>query len=206
MPSISRLLLLLAGTLLAACSGLSQPYPAKEFFALSVPEGTVTSGDQGQGVVRVEAVRVAQPFDQRVFVYRLAGDRLEFDYYREYAASPSALLTAEAVRALGASGRFRTVLGPGSAASARYALEASVERMEGDYRDRQRPEGVLVARFFLIDQAPAAALVLGEWTFEARVPFPGDRPDALAGALAQAWGEALDRLVKASSTLALSSP
>jgi uncharacterized lipoprotein YmbA len=191
---------------LTACSGLSRPYPAKEFFALTVPEGAVAHTGPGRGVVRIEAVRIAQPFDQRVFVYRMAGDRLEFDYYREYAASPSALLTAEAVRSLAGCGRFETVLAPGTGASARYSIEASVERLEGDYRDPQRAEAVIVARFFLIDQGPSTALVLREWTIESRIPFPGNEPDALAGALARGWGELLDRLVQGTGSIDLVQP
>lgn len=188
----------LAFACIAAGCSLSQPYPAKELFGIPVPQGAVGPSQRAQGIVRVEAVRIATPFDQRSFVYRLSGDRFEFDYYRQFAASPAALLTGEAVRALAASGRFATVLDPASGAAAGVWIESMVEQMYGDFRDPQRPAAFLRARFFLIDTRPASATVLGDWSFEASVPFAAERPDALAPALGQAWGEVLSRFVRAS--------
>ena len=190
-------------SLCLGCSGLSKPYPAQQFFAVPVPPGTVSTSDQRQGVVRVEGVRIASPFDQRTLVYRLPDDRFEFDYYRQFAADPADLLTGEAVQALAASGRFATVLDPGSAANARYWLEASVQEMYGDFRDRARPAAVMRARFFLIENSVASSTVVGDWTFEVTVPLVRDSADEVAPALGRAWGELLDRLVKASGSTTL---
>lgn len=196
-------LAVLLAALGGGCSGLSQPYPAKEFFAIPVPAGTVSTSSLAQGVVRVEGVRIASPFDQRSLVYRLPDDRFEFDYYRQFAAAPASLLTGEAVRALAASGRFATVLDPSSAANARYWLESNVQEMYGDFRDRARPSAYMRARFFLIENSTASSTVIGDWTFEATVPLARDSADALAPALGRAWGELLDRMVKASSGVPL---
>lgn len=187
--------------LAAGCGSLKTPYPAKELFAITVPTSmSGVSGAPGQpaGTLRVEGVRIAPPFDQRVLAYRVGGERFEFDYYREFVADPSALLTGETVRYLAGSGRFGTVLDPGSTAQASFWLETSVEAFYGDFRDAANPTAVVRARFFLISVTQGASTIVGDWTAESTVPLASPAPEALPAALGRAYGDVLARFVEAS--------
>lgn len=188
---------LLATALPAACSGLKTPYPARELFAITVPSSASGGGaTAADGTLRVESVRIAPPFDQRSLAYRIGTERYEFDYYRQFVSDPSALLTGETVRYLSGTGRFGTVLDPGSTAQASHWLETSIESFYGDFRDPAHPTAVVRARFFLINVSQGASTVVGDWTAESTVPLATAAPEALPAALGRAYGDVLARLVE----------
>ena len=53
------------------CAGLTQPYPKKNLFAISVAPPSATSAAPLQGVLCVRGVRMAEPYDEKTFVYRI---------------------------------------------------------------------------------------------------------------------------------------
>src|SRR4051794_10877661 len=80
------------GVLAASCGSLSQPAPARAFFAidLAAPPRAATSAapheeaptaSPGAAVLRVRRLRVAAPYDARSFVYRTPQGQFRADYY-----------------------------------------------------------------------------------------------------------------------------
>lgn len=187
--------------LLASCSALERPYPAKQLFGLPVPavgaESSAPASSRRPGAIRIERVRIAPPFNGTSLVYQIGPDQYEVDYYRDFAADPSVLLTAGTVNALSdAPGFFAVVLPPSSTADAQWRLETTVTRMVGDFREAGRPIGRVAVRFMLLHDVAGATTVEGDWAIEANSALASDSADELPAALGRAYGEALATLVR----------
>lgn len=189
--------------LLASCSALERPYPAKQRFGLPVPAITAESGaataatSRRPGAIRIERVRVAPPFNGTSLVYQLGTNQYEVDYYRDFVADPSVLLTGGTVGALSdAPGFFALVLPPSSVADAQWRLETTVTRMVGDFRDAGRPVARVDVRFMLLHDSGGATTVEGDWAIDGNAPLASDSADDLPAALGKAYGEALSKLVQ----------
>lgn len=178
---------------IAGCASLSQPYPAKESFGLTTPE-VAPAARRHEGVLRVERVRVAAPYDNRSFIYRLSDNRYETDYYSEFVADPGRLLTGELVRSIAEARVFTTVVEPGGSADAKLRLETSVAELYGDYRDPAAPRAVIRARFLLLEERLESTAVLGEWSLEEKEALTAGGPAALAEAWSRAWGKMVNDL------------
>lgn len=199
-PGAHASCLLALALALPACVKLSQPAPAKESFGL-MPVSVEPAARSHQGVLRVERVRVAAPFDGRSFVHRLSETRYEPDYYNEFVADPDRLLTAELVRALAAARSFDTVVDPVSSVESRLRLEASVTDLYVDDRNPGAPRAVVRARFVLLEDRIDATSVLGEWTLEAaEPPQSGDAGD-IPAAWSRGWASVMRQLIERLSRL-----
>jgi cholesterol transport system auxiliary component len=178
----------------SGCSSLKQAYPAKESFGLTTPEVAPAAGGGHEGVLRVERVRVAAPYDGRSFVYRLSDTRYETDYYNEFVAEPGRLLTGELVRSLGGAHVFTTVVDPAASADAKVRLETSVTELYGDYRDPAAPRAVVRARFLLLEERLESTGVIGEWNLEEREPLKSGDAAGLVEGWSRAWGKVVSAL------------
>jgi hypothetical protein len=181
--------------LLAAsgCVSLAKPYPEKELYALDA--GRPAALGHAAGVVlRVAPVRVSSPFDAATFMYRTGDLAYEPDYYRGFVTAPEKLLAGEAVRFLGVSGPFGSVLDARSDVPSACSLETTVLELYGDYRDRASPAAHVRARFLLVSGEAETTRLLGDWTFEATVRLAAPDAATLARGLGAAWGEVLGQL------------
>lgn len=189
--------------LLARCSALERPYPAKQLFGLPVPaiggepSPSTSASSRRAGAIRIERVRIEPPFNGTSLVYQVGPDQYEVDYYRDFVADPSMLLTAGTVSALSdAPGFFALVLPPSSVADAQWRLETTVTRMVGDFREVGRPVGRVAVRFMLLHDSAGATTVEGDWAVDGNAPLAGASADELPAALGKAYGEALSILVQ----------
>src|SRR4051812_8795799 len=142
------------------CSSFSKPYPDKSLHTIdlslsSQPKTaslTAANLTSTAAVLRVDSVRISEPFDGNSFVYRTGPSKFTNDYYNGFIAAPTRILTADLTEWLAESGMFASVVSGKSAAEYQYSLESNFTSLYGDYRPGQSPNAVIEATFFLIDQ------------------------------------------------------
>jgi cholesterol transport system auxiliary component len=210
-------------TLLLAASGcgdlLKQPYPPKALFGLepgtpdvsavpAAPSPTApgyinrnayvvaTSRPAGTGsVMLVRPVRVSPPYDGQAFTYRDGPSGYTSDYYSNWVAAPSALLSGSLTDWLDRAGPV-PVVAPGSSLRPDLVLDGEVTKLLVDRTDRARPKAVLVARFFLVRETGSSTTVLSDTSYSAAVPVTSDTPAGYADAWGRAWRQVLQRLTE----------
>jgi uncharacterized lipoprotein YmbA len=181
--------------LLSGCGGLSRPYPDKSLHALHLGAPTAADSSSGsQAVLVVNRVRIAEPYDASTFMYQVGDSKFTSDYYNGFIAPPGRLLTGELSAFLAKSGLFATVVSGDSAADYQLSLETSVTSMYGDYRDRQKAQAVVAARFFVIDQTNARFLVIFDKSYSQTTPIAQEGADALVKAYEAGWTTVLTQL------------
>ncbi|MFO1362639.1 MAG: ABC-type transport auxiliary lipoprotein family protein [Burkholderiales bacterium] len=186
---------------LAACSWTRPPVERVSFDLAPARTGPA-AGTPDAAVLKVRPFRVAAPYDNREFLYRMADGQLVADFYHGFAAGPGELVTAATVNWLKASGRFRSVLEPGISADAPYVLEGAVHALYGDLRDAQRPAAVLEVQVYLVRAAGDREVVLDR-RYAERIALADGAPAAIAQGYDQALAAVLARLERDLGALAL---
>ena len=189
-PIFCRLLPVLVALVLGGC-GLSQPYPAKQYFALSTGEPDSGTRQRAGQVLRVEPVRVARPFASAEFKYLVGPDKFERDYYVNFIASPGDLVTALVIEWMAETGSFEAVVGGASTLGSDLVLRCQVTRLYGDFSGASSPAAVVSMRAFLIDNSTVEGRVLLTKEYRQDISIGGSTPDALVGG----WGEALREIL-----------
>ena len=184
-------LLLVVGPI--GCSELfKQPAPAKDLFSIEpgLPDASLralpSTANATEPVLQVRSVRVSAPFDGAAFVYETAPSQYTLDYYNNFVASPSALLTESLLEWLEKAGPVRTV-GAGTSVRSNLMLECEVTKLLIDFSDRAKPHAVIAARFLLYSNRTGAAVVLLDSSYEVSKPLTLNSPAGYSSA----WGMAL---------------
>ncbi len=185
---VRRLLLLLAALCACACS-LSKPYPDKQLYAFDVKPPERYAVGRGP-VIRVDPVQVTHPFSERMFFYRVGSAEFKSDYYSNFVAEPGRLITAELIEWLPATEQFEAVVDASSTVKADRSIQLIINELYGDMSDPQRPQAVVAARFFLLDESKVETQVLFTRDYREAVLLNGTGGDALVAA----WSEALGRI------------
>ena len=98
---------------------------------------------------------------------------------------------------LSASELFRSIDGPGSAAPARWILEATVTELYGDFETGAGdPAAVMSIHFTIIDQSVARPRVAYERVLSRRVPLQSGSTDALVDGYGIALSDILTQFAK----------
>ncbi len=178
--------------LLALGCSLSQPVPRPERFVLQAARaGAAVPG--GGGVLQMDRVRVAPPFERQRFIYRTAESSFQSDFYRQF-QSPPGVLVREATRDwLADSGLFSAVLDRGGTLGPDWLLEGEVRELYADLRQGVAPRAVLGVEFRLLD---ARSRTL-EVAFQRRYAESVEAASPEAAALVEAWNESLGRVLAA---------
>jgi uncharacterized lipoprotein YmbA len=170
-------LLLLCMPLAAGCS-LSKPYPDKTLHAIEVGQPPAATGSPSLAAVRIDRVRVAEPFNDTTFVYKIGDSKYTMDYYNGFIAEPGRLLTGELSEWLANSKVFSSVLTGDSAADSQLLLQTNVMELYGDFSSDQ-PKAVIAARFFLLDVGAGHSRVIFDKSYQESEPITGKDSDAL---------------------------
>ena len=157
--------------LITSCTSLSKPFPAKESFAIVIPDlPPVASTPVHDAVLRIDRVRIVSPFDQRTFVYRLSDTQFELDYYAEFIASPDRLLTSQLLHALSTAGVYRAVIDPTASINTPLRLETTITDLSTNFAVSP-PEAVIRARFLLLSDTLDSTAIIAEWNLAATEPL-----------------------------------
>src|SRR5277367_5209622 len=79
---------------LGGCN-LSKPYPDKTLHTIELGDPPPVTGAASSAAVRVDRVRVAEPFNNTTFVYKVGDSTYTTDYYNGFIAEPGRLLTGD---------------------------------------------------------------------------------------------------------------
>ena len=202
MKTASAVLAALLGLLLTACS-LGQPQQSPTTFVVEPPPpaGRLSSAF-GRETARMGAVRVTGGFAGAALVYRRDDVTFVSDPWNAFITDPAAMLGSRIASWLDVAGPFRAVVQPGSNQTTRYAVEATVTELYGDFRPGEAPAAVLTIQFALVDATALRTTTLFERTYSRRVTLPAAAPAALARGFGQALGEMLTALVPDLATAA----
>lgn len=186
MRSLTILLLL---AVLTACSNQRPAVERQSFLILTERSGAAARPVAGG--LRVRKMVVASPFGDRPLVYRRSDVRYEVDFYNQFAADPSQMLTEAATGWLRQSGLFRQVMPPGAEAAADYRLEAKVSALYVDF-EADPPAAVMNIRWQLVRESDGATAFALE--SRQRVSLAERSPTGAVRAYREALQQALGQL------------
>lgn len=192
MKAAVRILLLVALSVVVAACISQRPEPPRSVFSLA-PEYPSRPASSTGPVLAVRLLETAPEFETQFFVYRTGDFTWESDFFRVFADSPSAQITAVTRRWLQGSGMFSSIAIPGLAPGNSWQLQGFVDRLYGDFRDRSHPQAVLSMSFSLLPPGSTAKSdVVFTKNFHANVPLAQNSPDGLM----RAWDAALSQVLR----------
>jgi uncharacterized lipoprotein YmbA len=154
--------------------------------------------------LRVARVRVSAPYDRTALVYRLNAVRYISDPYHAFLSDPAPMLSNRITAWLSAAELFRSVDGPGSAAPARWILEATVTELYGDFETGAGdPAAVMSIHFTLIDESMARPRVAYERVLSRRVSVHSGSTEELVEGYGTALSDILTQFAKGLSDQSL---
>lgn len=167
----------------------------RQEFALNLPAGNAVAPSR-TNLVALEHVTISPRYQSRSFVYRVGDDAYERDPYAEFFVSPERAL-AEPIRvALKSSGAFGMILEPGSSLAPSMAIEASVNELDGDFREGTHPVAEMAIRFIVFETGQdGPGRVLLDKNYSKRVPLAGRSAAALAAGWDQDLRAIMDQLI-----------
>ena len=186
---LRRSILLVLTASLGAC-GLSKPYPAKQLYALDVPPPARYTSEPGGTTLRVQPVRMTEPYGNEEFHYRVGPARVETDYYANFVDEPGRLITAEFIEWLAKTAAYRAVVDASSTVETDRSVQLVINELYGDTSDARLPRAVVAARVFLLDESKVETRVLLMRDYRETEIVSGEGGDALV----EAWGAALARI------------
>ena len=181
---------------------LKQPYPAKEYFGIepgvsdwkwSQPSTEASSSK----LMVIRPVKVTAPYNGLELIYKIGPSRFTADYYSDWIAEPSALLTADLSQWLDHSGPL-LVAPTGSLARADWILDCDVTRLQVDKTGGGQPRAVIVAHMFLVHQTASEMELVADVEYQEQSLASADKPAAYAEAFGKAYRQIL---IKFSSDL-----
>jgi uncharacterized lipoprotein YmbA len=180
---------------LAGCGSLSKPYPDKTLHAIRVGDPpSSASSPASRMALRVDHVHIADPYNATTFVYRIGESTYKSDYYNGFIAPPGRLLTGEISTFLAKAGLFSTIVSGDSTADYQLSLESNVTSMYGDYREGEKPQAVVIVRFFVIDHGKGRFNVIFDRSYSQTTPIEGKGIDGLMKAYDSSWTNLLTQL------------
>ena len=186
------LLVIIAGfvSLLNGC--LSRPSLVRQSFTFTTPASQTAVGTNSGRVLAVSQLTVAAPFAGPSFVYRTGEVSYEQDPYAQFLVPPADSL-AEPIRGyLRNSGKFQTVLEPGSAQQPNLLVEIDVPQLYGDFRNHAAPAAVLAMHLVCFEASKGRpGKMLSQNTYSQKVPLQA----RTAAALMAGWNRALERIM-----------
>jgi len=190
--------LMVAGLLIALLgSGCAQRKAiAKDTFLLNAQRGGTSVQATSEAVLAVQPFSIAPAHQGKGLVYRTDDDQYESDFYNEYFASPSAMMTDQTRNWLSESGVFAQVLLPVSSVKPTHVLEGHIRQIFADVRDKGDLQAVVELSFFLLEQDKNDRKILFHKTYRVTQPLKSRTASACIAAMNQCLSEILGDLEK----------
>jgi uncharacterized lipoprotein YmbA len=172
---------LLAGAVALAGCG-TNPAWKRQTFAFSAPAAPIVYTSR-TNLVALARVTISPLFKSQSFTYRTAEDTYEQDAYAGFVAPPDRELE-EAIRAwLRKAGSLGIVVEPDSGLTPSLVVEASIDELDGDFRNAAKPDGAMAIHFTIYkenEDGPGA--VLTDRICACQTPLADRSPAALMAA------------------------
>jgi len=201
-PAALTALGLLAATTLAAC-GLSRPPVERTTYVLTAVREAPPAAAPKPVAVKVRSMRAAPLYERKEFLYRVDGERVQSDFYNEFAGSPESMLTAAVTGWLKSAGVFASVVEPGVPVDAPYVLDGSIVALYGDRRDPAKPAAEMAVQFYLVKQGATGPELVYDRVLRSRVDVPSGDAQALAAGHSKALAQILAQLERDLTALQL---
>ena len=182
---------LLTGGLLTGC--LSRPPLDRQTFLFAPPPLQAVAAPDGDRVLEMRTVRVAEPFESRAFVYRTGEFAYTYDPYAAFMVHPSELLQSSIGEWFRNSGEFRAVVESSSTFRPDTLVDIQIMQLYGDIRHADRPVAVLAVRFVFLDAPngiPGKIILQKAYTREISLKAP------TASALIEGWNAGLAQILE----------
>jgi cholesterol transport system auxiliary component len=145
-------------------------------------------------VLAVRSFTIDPLYDGRGLKYRKGESEYESDFYHEFLVAPQVLLSSQVRNWLSQSGRFKTVLEPGSLIEPTHLLEGNILVLHGDFRDRSLPQAVIRVRVFLVANKHSGPEVVLTRDYRAARDAEANTADALVTAFDRCLEQILSAL------------
>lgn len=169
--------------LLTGCAGDQRGYSAKQHYVLDLSRDTEQATQLVNSALKVRKFRISSRFDQKELVYRTGATKYESDFYNEFFALPSGMITEETQQWLANSGIFTNVVDISSRTEAGLVLEGYIFSLYGDFSERKHPQAVLEIQVFVINETLPNSPVVFQQTYYITQPLQSNQPDALINGL-----------------------
>ena len=187
--------------LLVGC--LSQPQPDIASFLLQAPQLRIASLASNY-TVKVLPVKVAAPYADKFFIYRLDKERYTADFYHRFLSYPGQMLTDAVTTGLSRGHLFKTVLSANTVQEGDVLLELTATELYADYRES--PVAVFTLHAYLSHSDQDKGNYLFQDTIHVRIPMQAKNATAYAQAMNHALAQGLQQLQdKMGETLSLRS-
>jgi uncharacterized lipoprotein YmbA len=183
---------------------ISKSYPEKQRYVIEVkrpastgeaaPASTAPEKDAdatGSTILQLGRVRVSPLFERKGFVYRSSDTTYEQDFYKEFYASPAALVRKATLDWMLSSQIFSSVRPTISAADADWILDADIHELYVDTRDGNRARAVVAIEFSLLDATSPELAVVFHKMYSAQAALS----DGSGLAIVAAWTESLSQIL-----------
>jgi uncharacterized lipoprotein YmbA len=172
---------------------IDRNYPARRYFVLNANDTGIASQNGSAGVLRLAHVRVSPRYDGKGFVYRLAAQNFETDFYNQFLVAPGSMLTDELSEALRRANLFQYIVNSSSAVEPAYLLEATLDELYGDFSNDTAGSAVLGMTFVMSRLAGNSPQALFQKHYRSTVPLQARSPEALV----RGWNRALEEILAA---------
>ena len=178
---------------LTGCIGFQAIRPEKHSYMLDASRHLDVASPARKASLKVRRFRVSPQYEGKGFVYRKGALDFETDFYNEFFAPPSTMLTEEVREWLAGSGLFHHVVDTSSTVETLYTLEGELTALYGDYREKKAPKAVLKIQFSLIRDVSDRPEMVFQRQYHEQIPLKADTPQALV----EAWNEGFQRILAA---------
>ncbi|MGH7927511.1 MAG: ABC-type transport auxiliary lipoprotein family protein, partial [Candidatus Binatia bacterium] len=170
---------------------MERDYLPRRYFVLNATGDSIAPQANGAGVLKLADVRVSSRYDGKGFVYRIAPQNFETDFYNQFLVAPGSMITDELREALRRANLFQYILNSASAAEPTHLLEATVEELYGDFSSDTAGRAVLAVSFVMSREPTTKPQVVFQKQYEKSIPLQARSAEALV----QGWNRALEEIL-----------
>ena len=192
----------IAAAALAACS-FSRPPIERTTYVLAATREAPAAPAAKPVAVKVRLMRAVPLYERKEFLYRVDGERVQSDFYNEFAEAPESMLTAAVTGWLKNAGVFASVVEPGVPVDAPYALDGSIVALYGDLRNPAKPASEVAVQFYLVKQSGSGPELVYDRVLRSRVDAASSDARALAAGYNKALAQILTELERDLAALQL---
>ena len=167
----------------------------KKYYVLNVDRQREPVGTQTDYILEVRRFTIDSVYSGSELVYRVDDSEYESDFYNEFLATPSAMITDETRNWLSRSRLFKRVLDTGSQIDPTHIIEGNITALYGDFRDNSSPKAIIEMRLFLLkaEIGDEPVPVFGK-TYTSSVRIESKGPERLVEALSRCLQKILSSL------------
>ena len=143
-------------------------------------------------VLEIDNTAIAPQFSGIYFVYRTSSTHYLTDHYHYFFNPPAQQINQIVTNYLGNTGLFNYVTNDDDYEHAHYTLHTKILDLYADYRNRQKPKGIITIQFTLFQHSKLETKIVMNKTFRETIPLQAKNSDALINA----WNQGLENILK----------